>query len=69
MKAPRYATITLSLDTERFRLRRPEERERIIGYLLNRLLAGESVADGALETYEIRATVREALGAEIIKRR
>lgn len=66
MKSPRFATLTISLDTEKYRLRRPEERERHIFYLIDRLLGGESVAEGALEHYGIKVSVREAMTPEIL---
>lgn len=66
-RAPRFASITLSLDTELYRARRPDERRDSIFYLVDRLLAGEEVADGALEHYDIKATTRDAVGPEILK--
>lgn len=65
MKAPRFASITLSLDCEKYRLRRPEERERHIFYLVDRLLSGETVAESELEHYGIKATVRAAVRAAV----
>jgi hypothetical protein len=66
MKAPRFAAITIALDTEAYRARRPDERERVIGYLLNRLLSGEEVADVELEHYGLKVTARPAVKPEII---
>lgn len=66
MKAPRYATLTISLDTARYRERRPEQRERAIFYLVDRLLAGETVADSELEHYGLRVTIRGAVKPEIL---
>lgn len=67
MKAPRFAALTLSLDTEKYRSRRPDERDSNIHYLIDRLLAGEEVAVSALEHYGIRVTIREATKPEIIE--
>jgi hypothetical protein len=66
VKAPHYATISLSLDTTKYRARRPEERDNNIAYLPDRLLCGEEVAADALEHYGLRVTVRAALKPEII---
>lgn len=66
MKAPRFAAVTIALDTEAYRARRPEERERHIFYLVDRLLAGENVADSELEHYGLRVTVRQAFKPEIV---
>jgi hypothetical protein len=66
MKAPRFASLTVSLDTERYRARRPEERSQHIAYLVDRLLAGEEVADTALEHYGLKVAVRPAFKKEII---
>jgi hypothetical protein len=65
MKAPHFASITISLDTEKYRLRRPEERDRQIFYLIDRLLSGEEVAQSALEHYGLKVSVREAFKKEI----
>jgi hypothetical protein len=67
MKATRFATITISLDTARYRDRRPEERERAIFYLVDRLLGGETVADSELEHFGLRVSVRPAVKPEILE--
>jgi hypothetical protein len=66
MKAPRFAVLTLSLDTSAYRLRRPDERSHKIAYLLDRLLAGEEIAESELRHYGIRVAVREAVKGEIL---
>lgn len=66
MKAPRFASLTISLDTAKYRERRPEERDQSIFYLVDRLLAGEEVASSALEHYGLKVTIREAVTPEII---
>lgn len=66
MKAPRFASITLSLDTTKYRARRPEERDQSIFYLIDRLFAGEEVAQSALEHYGLKIVVKEALSPEIL---
>jgi hypothetical protein len=66
MKAPRFAAITISLDTEAYRSIRPEVREHKIAYLLNRLLSGEEVADSELEHYCLKVTIRDAVAPEIL---
>jgi hypothetical protein len=66
MKAPPYAAVTISLDTAKYRDRRPEERERHIFYLLDRLLAGEEVAQSALEHYGLKVAIRPAVKPEIL---
>lgn len=57
IKAPHHASITFSLDTEQYRQRDPRERNGSIHYLVDRLLAGETVAAEALEHYGIRVVV------------
>lgn len=67
MKAPRYAAITIALDTERYRQNvRPEVKEHRAAYLLNRLLSGEEVAQDALEHLGWKVAIREAVGPEIL---
>lgn len=66
MKAPRFATLTISLDTQRYSARRPDERRDSIFYLVDRLLAGEEVAAGELEHYGLKVSAREALKPEIL---
>jgi hypothetical protein len=66
MKAPHYASIPLSLDTSKYSSRRPRERERIAGYFVDRLLAGDEVADSELRHYGLNVTIREAVKSEII---
>lgn len=66
-RAPRFAAVTIALDTQRYRNRRPDERRDSIGYLVDRLLAGEEVSQAELEHYGLRVTVREALGPEILR--
>lgn len=66
MISPRFAAITVSLDTEKYRARRPDERRETIYYLVDRLLCGEEVAQEALEHYGLRVTIREAFKKEII---
>lgn len=66
MKAPRYASITLSLDTAKYRERRPEERDQNIFYLVDRLLAGEEVSTSALEHYGIKVRIEAAVKPEIL---
>lgn len=66
MKAPAHGAITIALSTERYRARRPEERRNNIAYLLDRLLAGEEVAQDALEHYGLKVTIREAVSPEIL---
>jgi len=67
MKLPRFASVTLALDTEKHRQLRPEVRKEHVAYLLDRLLCGESVADSEFEHLGIRVTAREATGAEVIR--
>lgn len=67
MKAPRFVTISLSLDTEKYRARRPDERSDHIFYLVDRLFAGEEVAQDALEHYGIKVVIRQALSPEILR--
>lgn len=67
MKVPRYTAITLSLDTEAYRARRPDERSQNIHYLIDRLLAGEEVARSALEHYGIKVELRDATSPEILR--
>lgn len=59
MKAPPYAAVTIALDTAKYRARRPDERSEKIGYLLDRLLSGEDVAQSGLEHYGLKVTIRE----------
>lgn len=66
MQAPRFARLTVSLDTEKYRARRPEERQQHISYLVDRLLSGEEVADTALEHYGLKVTIRPAFKKEIL---
>jgi hypothetical protein len=66
MIAPRFAAVTIALDTHRYRERRPQERDEHIHYLVDRLLAGEAVAHSALEHYGLKVTIREALAPEIL---
>lgn len=66
---PRYAAITISLDTERYRQNvRPDVKEHHVAYLINRLLSGESVALSEFEFLGMRVTIREALSGEILKK-
>lgn len=66
MKAPRYASVTLSLDTSKYHARRPEERDQNIFYLVDRLLSGEEVSASALEHYGIKVRIEAAVKPEII---
>lgn len=66
MKAPRYATLTISLDTQRFRNIRPEAREAFLTYHLDRLLCGDPVAESELRHFGLNVKAREAVGAEIL---
>ena len=67
MKAPRYAAITIALDTERYRQNvRPDVKDRHAAYLLNRLLSGEPVADSEFERLGMKVAIREAVGPEIL---
>jgi hypothetical protein len=66
IRAPRYASITISLDTEAYRSIRPEVREHKIAYLLNRLLSGQEVADSELEHYGLKVAIRDAVAPEIL---
>jgi hypothetical protein len=67
MKAPRFAVISIALDTEAYRLNvRPEVRDGHAVYLLDRLLTGEEVADSALEQLGWKVTIRPAFKKEII---
>lgn len=59
MKAPRFAAITISLNTEAFRSIRPEVRDHKIAYLLSRLLCGEEVAESEFEHYGLKVTIME----------
>lgn len=69
MKAPRFAAVTIALDTERYRQNvRPEVKEHHAAYLLNRLLSGQEVARSEFEHLGMRVSVREATGAEIFVR-
>jgi hypothetical protein len=66
MKCPRFAVVSIALDTERYKsLPPPLEDGRT--YLLNRLLSGETVADGELEHYGIKVSIRPAVKNEIAK--
>jgi hypothetical protein len=66
MKAPRFAVISIALDTEAYRLNvRPEVRDGHAVYLLDRLLTGEEVADTALEQLGWKVTIRPAFKKEI----
>src|SRR5689334_15188647 len=67
MKPPRHAAITIARDTAAYRQLRPEVREHDVHYLIDRLLAGEAVAQSALEHYGLTVTVREAVATEIRK--
>jgi hypothetical protein len=66
MKAPRFASLTISLDTAKYRVRRPEERDQSIFYLIDRLFAGEEVAQSALEHYGLKVAIRPAVSPEIL---
>lgn len=69
MQAPRFAAITVSLDTAEYSARRPEERQQHIFYLVDRLLSGGEVADTALEHYGLKVAIREVVSPEIIGER
>jgi hypothetical protein len=66
MKAPRFATITVSVDTERHALIRPEVREHHLNYLLDRLLSGKEVAESEFVHLGMKVSVREAVKPEIL---
>jgi hypothetical protein len=66
MKAPRYAAITIALDTEAYRAIRPDVRSNHAAYLLNRLFSGEEVADVELERLGLKVTIRPAVKPEIL---
>lgn len=66
MKASQFAVVSIALDTERYKLRRPEERANSIHYLIDRLLSGDEVARDALEHYGLNVTIRAAVKPEII---
>lgn len=66
MIAPQFAAVTIALDTAKYRARRPEERSEHIAYLLDRLLAGEEVAQSEFIHYGLRVTVRAAFKSEIV---
>jgi hypothetical protein len=67
LRAPHFATISISLDTLKFKQERPEVRSGHIAYMLDRLLCGEVVADSEFEHHGLRVTVREAVSPEIVK--
>lgn len=66
MKAPRFARITLSLDTERWR-KIPEHSRSGALYIINRLLSGEDVADSELVYFGLKVRVEDAVSPEILK--
>lgn len=66
MKLPRFAAMTIALDTERYRAVRPDVRANHAAYLLDRLLTGETVADIELERLGWKVTVRAATSPEIL---
>jgi hypothetical protein len=59
MKLPRYAVLSIALDTQAYHA----------SYLLQRLLCGEEVADIELERLGWTVTVREATSPEIVRPR
>jgi hypothetical protein len=67
MKAPRFASVTISLDTLKFKQERPEVRSGHIAYMLDRLLCGEVIAEEELERHGLKITIREAVSPEIVK--
>jgi hypothetical protein len=67
VQAPRFATISISLDTLKFKQERPEVRSGHIAYMLDRLLCGEVVAQEELERHGLKITIREAVSPEIVK--
>lgn len=67
MKLPRYAAVTIALDTEKHRQMRPEVRSGQVAYLLDRLLCGESVALSEFEHHGMKVTAREATSGEILR--
>jgi hypothetical protein len=67
MKLPRYAVLSIALDTQAYRGIRPEVRDGHANYLLKRLLCGEEVADSAFKRLGWTVTVREATSPEIVK--
>jgi hypothetical protein len=66
MKATQFSVISIALDTSKYSSRPPRERERIAGYFVDRLLAGDEVADSELRHYGLNVTIREAVKPEII---
>lgn len=64
MKAPRFAVISIALDTERYSLQPIDEHKAC--YLLNRLLKGDEVAESAFGRMGMKVTIREAFKKEII---
>jgi hypothetical protein len=66
MKAPRFARLTLSLDTEAWRMM-PEHQRSGAMYLVNRLLSGETVADSEFEYLRLKVRVETAVSPEIIR--
>jgi hypothetical protein len=68
MKAPRFAVVSIALDTQAYRSIRPEVREHKIAYLLNRLLSGEEIDQQALEHQGLKVTIRDAVAPEIVSR-
>jgi hypothetical protein len=67
MKLPRYAVLSIALDTQAYRKIRPEVRNGHANYLLQRLLCGEEVADVELGRLGWTVIVREATRPEIVK--
>ncbi len=67
MKGPRFAAITITLDTSRFAAIRPAQRDGQIAYLLNRLLSGEVVAESEFVYFGMKVTARDAVSGEIFK--
>jgi hypothetical protein len=68
MKLPRYAVLSIALDTQAYRGIRPEVRDGHANYLLQRLLCGDEVSDVELERLGWKVTVREATSPEIVRK-
>jgi hypothetical protein len=66
MKAPPYAVLSLAFEPAKYALLAPRDRERITGYYLDQLLAGQEIAASELEHYGIRPSVRMAFKKEVV---